>query len=273
MDGQLILDSPVIDAGTNLSMDHMSYLLPYRDIYNQIRDNRPDMGAVELPGGNPPAQMLPDPAPGNPRYYRDTFEDLNYRVPDAFLNGPDTVGLSWMRPEAFVGGGYTVQLETRYWNSNVLMGSLNSGDNAILVTTPTFTQGIFQFEGLRHSSSLDSGAVIYYVDENNYYSIDLLEGDVIRKLDGVDTGVGQLSSGLISANTPHFWTIEFSRDGDGILISVDLNGTEVLALEDTDAAAYARFVQGACGFFKTTSEQYYRMSFDNIQIEDTSVAP
>ncbi len=90
-DGKLKPDSPLINAGTRIVGRELQI---QKDFYGTARDARPDIGAVELPGQNPPPEILPEPRPVNPRRFVDDFLDGNLFA-DPWLNSTTQTGLSW----------------------------------------------------------------------------------------------------------------------------------------------------------------------------------
>ena len=271
-DGKLLATSPAINAGTRIFAPTPIYEF---DREGTPRDNRPDMGAYEVPGQYPDPEEQLQEYPGTKTIFVDDFEDADFKV-DPWLEAEGQQGLSWYHP--IVGSPrYKIQGDSAVPNpNNVLTGSMEN-KSSWLFSEQGSNWGDYTLEFDAYNSYLwiGAGPVLLVKDSQNSYWLDISRdnGRLVRFMtdsSGVPTETILATNSAIEM--PHSghrqYRISVQHETAGITFTVDADndGSVELTYTDSDQEALAKFTAGGIGFHKDYPNTYHRMSYDNIKV-------
>ena len=257
--GTLLAGSAAIDAGTRLGGDCATPFAEQLDddLSGLPRDNRPDLGALEVQDRTPAAESYSfPPAPAAPLRFVDNFSDGRLQVRDPFLNGPATAGLAWTMP-AGLGKFRTLDSHGENWLSTVF-----NFDPALVVTTNVFRNITFAFD--YDFAFGDCGVVFLYQDAANFTYFDF-GGRLVRRAAGVDTVITTVP--VLSATGRGALTLATS--GATVTATFRLGSTTLWT-----KAFDSPVTTGAVGFyrFRTTGNGWDRVDYDNVQLDLATAA-
>lgn len=271
-DGKLLSTSNAIDAGTRIFAPTPIYEFDY---LGTPRDNRPDMGAYEVPGQNPVLEEQPQKYSGNKTIFVDDFEDANFKV-DEWLEAEGQQGLSWYHP---IAGSprYKFQGDNVIPNpNNVLTGPMYNYSSLLFSTQGSnWSDYTLEFDAYNAYLWIGAGPVLLAKDAQNYYWLDISRdnGRLIRFM--TDSG-DNLTMTVLATNAaiemPHRgkrkYKISVEHDETGITFTVDAdnNGSVELTYTDNDHESLVKFTAGKIGFHKDYPQKYHRLSYDNIEV-------
>ncbi|NLF32189.1 MAG: right-handed parallel beta-helix repeat-containing protein [Planctomycetes bacterium] len=271
-DGELDPASPAIDFGTRLMAPTPIHAF---DIAGEPRDNRPDLGAWELPGQNPDEEPVPVAYDDEKTVFVDDFADGHYNDVDPWLDGPHQQGMSWHRPDP-VDFKYVVSPSGHFGGGNALIDPLGSATDVRLAWLFSDQGGDwidydFSFDAANSYLVLGSGVMVLAQDRDTCYWLDISRdnGRLVRFIDGVAVELARDAD----IELPHAGVQVYKvsvRHGEGaVTLSVDTlrDGTEDFSYTDTDPAAVARFATGGVGFHNDVVNQYHRVHYDNIRVD------
>jgi PKD repeat protein len=269
-DGVLLSNAvQVINLGT-----HSQGQIDFADVAGTSRDNRPDLGAREMPGLSPAEEPVPQVIDDLKTVFLDDFEDGHYNDIDPWLNGTNTQGMSWYRPAEF----------TNAWDKFLVTHADSMLDrNALFMPNSPYARSswmiskqgtnwsdyTFEFDCANAYVVSNCGATVLTLDQDNAYWLDISRdsGRLIRMMDGVETVLAASSA----IEMPHSGTKHYKIDVDvsssGITFDVATNGVPVFSFTDTNSAALAMFTAGGVGFHYDLPEGNFRMHFDNVRVE------
>ncbi len=259
MPGTLLTGSAATDVGTRIGGDCAT---PFADQLNVDlsglpRDNRPDLGALEVQGRSPAAETYSfPPAPAAPLHFVDNFSDGRLQVRDPFLNGTATNGLAWTMP-AGLDNFRTLDSHGECWLSTVF-----NLDPALIVTTKVFRNITFAFDF--DFAFANCGVVFLYQDAANFTYFDF-GGRLVRRVAGVDTVLT---------------TVPVLNDTGRGALTIATAGATVTATFKLDGIALwtrsfdAQVTTGAVGFyrFRMTGNGTDRVDYDNVQLDLATAA-
>ena len=160
------------------------------DIAGEPRDNRPDLGAWELPGQNPDEEPVPVAYDDEKTVFVDDFADGHYNDVDPWLDGPHQQGMSWHRPDP-VDFKYVVSPSGHFGGGNALIDPLGSATDVRLAWLFSDQGGDwidydFSFDAANSYLVLGSGVMVLAQDRDNYYGLDISSsnGRLVRFIDG-----------------------------------------------------------------------------------------
>lgn len=242
-DGVLLPDSPAIGAGTTGGD-------PYR--------RRPNIGAWQDP------EPLPPPAPASPTVFRDDFADTDLRTADPWLNGPESIGLTWETEEGF-------------WNLQRRNGvnELNPSTSPTLVCEIQADQtivGPYTFSArVNRASATKGGEFLLFsaVDPENRYLLDTgLQGTarLYRVMDGERTLLAESPAASVA------WEatvgVKVTPSDKGLRIEIARDGKPALDVTDDAPGAAERFGGPVrVGFRREPSEADRRCRYSAVRIE------
>lgn len=267
----------VINRGT-----HSVAAVDFPDIVGTPRDSRPDLGAWELPGQNPPVEPVAQQINDLKTTFLDDFEDGHYKDIDPWLNGTNTQGMSWYRPSVY----------TNLWDKFYVSSYNSSLDRNALMTAGGATQRVswiiseqganwkdysFEFDAKNAYVVSNVGPAVLVQDKDNAYWLDIARdtGRLIRIDDGVETVLATNSAlRMPNSGTKHY-KVNVSVASNGITIAVATNGVSVFSYTDTSTNALAKFQSGRVGFhYNFLRYGFYSMQFDNVRVDVSNfVAP
>lgn len=241
-DGRVASDSPAINIGTRLAP---AGIYP-TDLYGVARDLRPDAGAVELAGQNPPAEPQPPTYTGPTTVYLEDFKDADL-AKDPWLNGNGQEGLAWV-----AGTGLPT------WNLKTIVPS--GGTRRTIMSPQTFIGPVWMLtteganwadytvtEVARNAYNTASGGLLVRAnDAGEGYLVDYVKGQIILKkiVSGVmsETVLATGSPLLTAANARTFKVIVATAGNSAsIKVDADANGSfELEAMEATESFAAGR---------------------------------
>jgi len=271
-DGALQATSPAINAGTRLFAPSAVWEW---DIEGTPRDNRPDLGAWEMPGLTPDPESEPPVYQDTKTIFVDDFEDGHYCDVDPWLQAPNQQGLSWHRPDP-VNFKFYVTNSTSYLNRNSLhcpTGATGQQRIAWLFSDQGEDWADYDFQFDAHNSYLviGSGVLVLAQDTQNCYWLDISRdnGRLVRIMNGVSTELARDAD----IELPHLGALHYKvmvrHVTQGIEISVDVgaNGSIEFSYTDTDATAIQTFTAGGVGFHDDTDAVYHKVKYDNIRVD------
>ncbi|MBK8476584.1 MAG: right-handed parallel beta-helix repeat-containing protein [Opitutaceae bacterium] len=252
--GQLTAQNQAIDAGTGIGLDYVTALKERLtiDFLETTRDARADIGAFEVPGRNPVAEVydfLPEPAV--PLHFVDNFTDTRIDLQDPFLNTADTTGIRWHMPE-----GYARFRTMNGGSGDLVLSTVYENKPAIVVTSKRFANVTFSFDFSRPLS--DCGLIVLYQNPDDYYFFDF-GGRFLRRLGGVETVVATMP-----APSGGRATLVLSIEAGVFNVSFAAGGT--YSWTHSEAAP---FPGGAVGFYRnrTTGNGWDRTDYDNVRVD------
>lgn len=275
-DGVLRPGAAAIDAGTR------TYRLPppATDRVGTTRDNRPDMGAYEVPGRSPAAEAPALPDSGAATVFVDDFEDSNFDR-DPYLNGPGRQGLSFQHaPESASYFSFVRSAVSRNRLKSPIVGGLSS----YLLSTQgsAWTRYTFSFSATNAYITSGCGPLFFVKDAFTAYGLDLGKdaGQIVRRMRN-SAGVPETKvlANLAKLALPNSgsktYTIWAMRNANSIVIQVDVDsdGTIDLSYTDTDPTALATFLGGGIGFFKEYAFDNHNISFDDVVVTLLPTSP
>ncbi|MBN2735778.1 MAG: right-handed parallel beta-helix repeat-containing protein [Spirochaetales bacterium] len=259
MDGKLKKESIAINKGTRLLAEHGIY---EKDIYGTQRDARPDIGAFEYPDLKPQPENENQNFKGPLTKLTDDFEDGNLGK-DTYLTSSDSKGLSWTNLTEMK---FTVRSNNDI-KGNHLSGPFLKGESLILAKEIDLKNFSFEFKATNFFLKKGSGPVILYIDQNNYYKLDIASeaGAVYRNMDKKVEIV--YISPLLKLNPAETKTykIRIHHDNDSINFEFVVNDT-ILKFKDSFTKINSIFPKGKIGFYKSTDIDYHRIIFDDIKL-------
>ena len=258
--GQPPAGSAAIDAGTRLGNDLVAPV-PVQldlDLAGTPRDLRPDLGAYEVAGRNPPAELHAVlPPPPTVLHLVDDFADGRIHLRDPYLNGPETLGLSWTMPDA------NNRFRTLQQTNDVrVLSSVFDFSPGLVVTEQVFGDIDFAFD---HSTPLsDCGVVVLFRDSANYTFYDFA-GRLVRRENGVETLLATVAVPATAGRA----TLSLRRS-DGAVTLTFTSGGSVLWTHTGPAPV----LEGPVGFYRTrtTGQSFARVDYDNVRIDLASPA-
>lgn len=217
-DPALEADSPAINIGTRRDVP-AGLPLPEYAINKVHRDNRPDAGAWEFPGLDPPLETPAPPLPSNPIVFVDDFQDGDITKSDPWLNAESTIGLRWSVVE---GSWYIAN-----YDEQSFLDPDKSGKETctILADVQLSTPFTFSFEARSAYAEPGSGVVLFWKDENNYVFIDLIESNAYQVSDGNRKLIGRVPKGAFAAGKPELVSIEVKPNMKESIVL--LNGRQI----------------------------------------------
>jgi len=275
LDGRLRTGTPAINGGTRLGIvdglegqgipieDNLNV-----DFYGNPRDNRPDMGAYEEQGNNPPLEtpLMPDTGPKT--IFMDDFSDGNLDR-DFWLEEPGVQGLSWSGTD-----DYEV-MHSDTFNGYALsppMGLDAETGGSILLSNQgsDWENYTFEFIGVTYLKYSD-GPLLLVQDSETFYWLDIATqtGRLLRVTDGTYTELIQNNDLRISHGDVQSYKIKVSHPGTGgVRFEIWKDSTPVLDYTDTDTEA-DNFPSGGIGFHRRVDDEnlyYHRIMVDDIKI-------
>ena len=271
-DGKLLPTSRAINAGTRIFAPTSIYKY---DREGTPRDNRPDMGAYEVPGQYPDPEEQPQEYLGTKTIFVDDFEDADFEV-DPWLEAEGQQGLSWYHP--IVGSPrYKLQGDGAAPDSNnVLTGFIENESSWLLSEQGSnWADYTLEFDAYNAYLGIGAGPVLLAKDTQNFYWLDISRdnGRLIRFMTDAN---GDPTMTILETNSaiemPHLgprqYKISIDHDGAGITFTVDADndGYVEFTYTDNDQEALAKFTAGKIGFHKDYPNMYHKMSYDNIKV-------
>jgi len=272
-DGVLEPASPAINYGTRLLAPTPIWEF---DIVDTPRDNRPDLGAWELPGQPPPVEPVPVVYNDDKTIFVDDFDDGHYIDVDPWLQGPHQQGMSWRRPDP-VDFKYIVTTSAHFADSNAVVDPL--GDDVDPRLAWLFSdQGDdwvdydLTFDAANSYLVLGSGVMVLALDRDNYYWLDISRdnGRLMRYIGGVEVELARDADIELPHVGPQAYKVSVRHEAGGeVTISVDTHndGSEDFSYTDADAAAIAVFGSGGVGFHTDVVDVYHRVHYDNVRVD------
>ena len=271
IDGVLKSDSVGIDGGTKLDETFYSFETTSfpKDINGILRDNRPDIGAVEASGRSPPAENFPLSAPANPTVFVDDFETAFVYRNNPFLNTVNATSINWLDVPGF--NPFTIDYNSLRLTRNRFGATSCTAAPNFVRSQESFTDFLFSVNALtthKHGGEL---IVLLFQDSSNYYAIDFSSGSFVRRVNGVNT-ILDSSSGLKVSNvysgTPtHSFDVEVNHEVGGIHFLITIDDSLILDYLDTDSTAMSLFGSGNIGFARINSESCGRGVYDDVRVE------
>lgn len=232
-DGRLATDSPAANAGTRRFAPTP---IPSTDIHGTGRDVRPDCGAYELPGQNPPPES-PAPQTEEPVItFIDDFKDASLAA-DPWLNGPGQAGLSWSPPPDQASWVIRSNGE-ECW----LTAVGRAGESWMLANEGGDWSSVKVESRIRNTGNRTRTGVLLRANADlEGYLVDLARGQVLRRVKQDDGDVAEIvlatARGFLPSDGERefIFAIEDSHRGTRITLDVDADGTvDLQALDDTD---------------------------------------
>lgn len=269
-DGILAAGSLAINAGTQLDATFYNLdipILPY-DVYGTARDEKPDIGAYEVPDLRPSSESFPMAEPPDPQFYVDDFERAFLMASDPFLNSADRAPLTW----GSVSGYQMFQVQYQGdRGSNWLIPADCASGSRFVVSDQLFSDSRVSFEMTTSHNNGGESSVFLYQDTNNYYMLDLSGGQFIRRMNGSNTvlssAAGLQVSNIYSGDPLHDVEVNVYPSPSGIQFIVKIDGSQVASYTDTNGTALSRFTEGKIGFTRQNSEGCHIASYDNVVVE------
>jgi len=271
-DGKLLPNSSAINTGTRIFAPTPIYKF---DREGTPRDNRPDMGAYEVPGQYPDPEEQPQEYPGTKTIFVDDFEDADFKV-DPWLEAEGQQGLSWYHP---IEGSsrYKFQGDNAVPNpNNVLMGFMEDKSSWLFSEQgANWSDYTVEFDAYNRFLWIGAGPVLLAKDTQNCYWLDISRdnGRLIRfMINSSDDPTMTILETNSAIEMPHVggrqYKISVELDGAGINFTVDADndGSVELAYTDNDPEAVAKFTAGGIGFHKDYPNKYHRLEYDNIKV-------
>jgi hypothetical protein len=271
-DGKLLPTSSAINAGTRIFAPTPIYEF---DREGTPRDNRPDMGAYEVPGQYPVLEEQPQEYPGTKTIFIDDFEDADFKV-DTWLEAEGQQGLGWYHP---IAGSprYRIQGDNvAPERNNVLTGFMQNTSSWLLSEQGSdWSDYTLEFDAYNAYLLIGAGPVLLAEDTQNCYWLDISRdhGRLIRFMK--DSG-DNLTMTVLATNSaiemPHSgkrkYKISVEHDETGITFAVDADndGSVELTYTENNQEAVAKFTAGKIGFHKDYPNKYHRLSYDNIVV-------
>lgn len=253
--GRLLAGSAAVDAGTRLGNDLVSPLSVQLDLdlAGTPRDLRPDLGAYEVAGRNPPAELHAVlPPPTTVLRLVDDFADGRLHLRDPYLNGPETLGLSWTMPDA------NNRFRTLQQSNDVrVLTSVFDFNPGLVVTEQVFGDIDFAFD---HSTPLaDCGVVVLFRDSANYTFYDFA-GRLVRLENGVETLLAPVAVPAAAGRA----TLSLRRSGGAVTLTFTSGGSVLWT-----HTGPAPVLEGPVGFYRTrtTGQSFERVDYDNVRID------
>jgi hypothetical protein len=184
MDGRLLSTSAGLNAGTLTPAIWPVY--PF-DFYGTPRDNRPDIGAYELPGQTPPMEPVPMVHPGAKTVFVDDFTDGDFAL-DPWLDSTGVQGLSWSE-SAGESCHYTLGKNTLL-DGNSLFGPGTMGSGWLWAGQGgNWLDYTLDFDATNAHLTIGDGPLLLARDKDNCYWLDISRdnGRLVRCLGGVMT--------------------------------------------------------------------------------------
>lgn len=267
----------VVNRGTH-TMGTVNFL----DIVGTPRDNRPDLGAWELLGQNPPVEPGTQQINDLKTTFLDDFEDGHYKDVDPWLNGTNTQGMSWYRPAEYTNlcdKFYVSSYSGRLDRNALMMGNGPTQRVSWILSEQgaDWQDYSFEFDASNAYAVSNAGPAVLVQDKDNAYWLDIARdtGRLVRIKDGVETVLATNSALRMPHSGAKNYKVNVNVASNGITIAVATNGVSVLSFTDTSTNALAKFRGGGVGFhYNFLLYGYYGMQFDNVHVDVSSfVAP
>jgi hypothetical protein len=264
-DGRLLSTSPCVNAGTWTAAINP---LPTLDFYGTPRDNRPDLGAYELPGQNPPVEPVPVVHPGQKTVFVDDFTDGDLSL-DPWLDSTGVQGLSWSE-SAGESCHYTLG-KNALLDGNSLFGPGTVGSGWLWAGQGTnWLDYTLDFDATNAYLTIGDGPLLLARDKNNCYWLDISRdnGRLIRILGGTQTVLDTNDTIEMPHSGKQVYRVAVVQNTTSITITVDVgrNGSIEFTVIDTSAAARALFGQGGgLGFHRDYPSANLRLTYDNVR--------
>ena len=266
-DGAIAPDSPLVDAGTRLnatwSATDSGRMV---DIHGTIRDNRPDIGAFEVPGRTPEPEELPNSKPKKPNTFRDDFSTGVINKINPFLYNDTTDVLTWKTPDGWK--GYQVRLDRKDFKNNHIVPLFCQSGQFVIVSANSFKNVTIGFKSQPTLNyDINEGFLLLYVDENNYYYYDIIGGRFVKKLNGAENVISNSNALKQTVNLLHEISIKQSISQNSISIQIQLDGEKALNFTETDAMAYSKFCNGgSIGAMRNNLQTCHRTALDDFVV-------
>lgn len=280
--GILKFNSLAINGGT--ALDEFGSVDPGRclaDVYGTERDARPDMGAYELPGQNPPPEL------GFPvlmrqrtvvgagvREYIDDFEDGDWSA-DPFLDNERVGGIQWILPALADTADFS-RFHLECWNAldgNYLSGYMGTNVASAILVENCLVSGEFSFAfDIVTTLPSGEGPCFYYSEDGSFYWINIgnSEATLRTSVGGVTSTVGSFAGVTLPYGVRHHVKVDVARLGTVNRITVtrtSSSGVVTSASVVHDASALGgRLMTGRVGFYRSSGTMYHRSMYDNIRL-------
>lgn len=262
-DGKLPADSPAINAGTRLAPAGSVAT----DFYGTPRDLRPDIGAYELPGQNPPAEAPLPTFTGPAKVYLDDFLDGSIAADD-WLNGPGQQGLSWVAPDGQKSWG--AQKLSDASGDPAAFSGLGIKDESWMISEVADLQDIVVTQRIRNAyNDRGAGVLLRGNAATEGYLVDLATGTIsARKL---DSG-GSIASKELASNGENYlprtmyrtFVYAVTDTPAGVKITLDADGDGTVDVEAIDENR--TFAQGAIGLYNNSKNGSHRTDVTNVEV-------
>lgn len=264
-DGVILPGSAAFNGGTRLNGIGgvpVEEQILQTDYLNKPRDSRPDIGAYEIQGSNPPAEtpFIPDTSPKT--RFIDDFSDGNFLL-DIWLDDVGVQGLSWAGSE-----NYSVKYDN-YLESNSLLPPVgDDGNTDIILTEQGDLWQYYEFQFTGRSYIQASGGPVFLAENmSSYYWIDMgRERGILYRVDnGVELAMAQSNELKINHGTVDTYTVALSEK-NGLCIEFYRNGIRVFQFID---GSLERKTRGNAGFLRRVHDNtqfFQRISVDDVLI-------
>lgn len=263
-DGRLAADSPALNAGTRLTPSPIFD----KDIQGTTRDARPDAGAFEVPGQNPPAEKPAPVAKGPVRIYMEDFKDANLDE-DPWLAGDGQKGLAWSAPDgqtpwklravADKEGGFHPTLSPQSIKDVSWMFASNCAEWSEGKVTLTLTNA-YNLAG--------AGVLLRANKDTEGYLVDLVKGQIVLRKKGAEGKIEETvlatGPGLLQRIDSLTFVITIANDGGGVKITAGVEGGKTV-LEAADPSA--SFAKGGFALYNLSVNGSHRTDVDAVKIE------
>lgn len=264
-DGKLPPNSPAINAGTRLAPAGSVET----DFYGTPRDLRPDAGAYELPGQNPPAEPPLPKFVGPAKVYLDDFLDGNVSA-DPWLSGEGQLGLSWAAPA-----------DQKNWGAQTLNDPEGDpaafspqgikGESWMITEQGEDWKSIEVTTRIRNAyNDLGAGVLLLGNEQTEGYLVDLAKGRIlVRKLkpDGTIAEKELVSNGENYLPRTMYRTFVYRVEdtASGVKVTLDADGDGSIDLEATDENRY--FSSGQVGLFNNSKNGSHRTDVSHVEVK------
>ncbi|TCI92645.1 T9SS type A sorting domain-containing protein [Tenacibaculum sp. M341] len=232
------------------------------DLYNIIRDIRPDIGVIELPNQTPdPETNHPEKGDEAKLIFIDDFTDGDLDL-DPWLYDYETQGISWSK---LIGNKYTVSFY-KDLKTNTLTPPINNSQY-ITVTDQgkNWKNYKLNFDAFNKFQKNGGGPVMLFIDLENYYFLDIgsEKGELWRIMNGKEDLIFKNEAISLPHKGVNDYTIKITQSETGINFTINTN----YKYTDSNPNAIKKFKAGKIGIKKNYNTKHHNILYDNFRIE------